>query len=121
MLRATLFSLVLTIGGCGGSTSPEPGPGQPPRPTSAVQAPALHLRVQGRMFVRADASPFEWRGISAFALVEQVANGRASEAENYLAWAASQRITVVRVLVMAQHLFKLSPDQGRAALPRTSR
>ena len=118
MLRATLFSLVLAMGGCGGSTSPEPGPGQPPPATPAVQAPAHHLRVQGKMFVRADGSPFEWRGISAFALVEQVANGRASEAESYLAWAASQRITVVRVLVMAQHLFKLSPDQGRAALPR---
>jgi hypothetical protein len=70
------------------------------------------------VFVRPDGSPFEWRGISAFALLEQIAHGRSAEAEAYLTWAASQRVTVVRVLVMAQHLFQLSPADGRTALPR---
>jgi hypothetical protein len=74
--------------------------------------------VNGTVFVRADGSRFEWRGISAFALLEQIAHGRSAEAEAYLTWAASQRLTVVRVLVMAQHLFRLSPAEGRGALPR---
>ena len=46
------------------------------------------------------------------------AHGREHEAAAYLDWAASQRLTVVRVLLMAQHLFKLPPEDGRAALPR---
>ena len=64
------------------------------------------------------SSPFEWRGITAFRLVEQVAHGREAEAIAFLDWARAQKLTVVRVLVMAKHLFELSPDDGVKALPR---
>lgn len=47
-----------------------------------------------------------------------IASGREHEAVAYLDWAASERLTVVRVLLMAQHLFTLRPEEGRAALPR---
>jgi hypothetical protein len=44
------------------------------------------------------------------------AGGRGAEAEAYLKWAASERLTVVRVLTMAKHLFVLEPEQGLKAL-----
>src|SRR5688500_1180845 len=47
-----------------------------------------------------------------------IAAGREQEAAAYLDWARRERLTVVRVLLMAKHLFPLSPDAGRAALPR---
>ena len=37
----------------------------------------------------------------------------------YLAWAAKEELTVLRVLVMAKHLFELSPERGLAATPST--
>jgi hypothetical protein len=73
--------------------------------------------VRGTSFVRAGLS-FEWRGITAFRLAEQVAHGREPEAIALLDWARAQKLTVVRVLVMAKHLFELSPDDGVKALPR---
>jgi hypothetical protein len=47
-----------------------------------------------------------------------IARGRESEAVAYLDWAASEDVTVVRVLTMAKHLFTLRPEDGRNALPR---
>jgi hypothetical protein len=76
------------------------------------------LRVVGTEFRTADAKPFAWRGISAFRLVEFVAHGREQEATRYLDWAASQRLTVVRIFTAAHHLFQLKPDDGLRALPR---
>jgi hypothetical protein len=75
------------------------------------------LRVQGPRFVAPDGSPFEWRGISAFRLVEKVASGRQADAERYLAWCEDRGITVVRVFVMAKNMFALPPEKGVAALP----
>lgn len=86
------------------------------RPPSRAPGPAS-LSIRGTRFHAGDA-PFEWRGITAFALLEQIAHGRGAEAEAYVKWAAAQELTVVRVLTMAKHLFKLTPDEGRAALPR---
>jgi hypothetical protein len=76
------------------------------------------LTIQGTQFVRADGNRFEWRGITAFRLLEMIARGRTGEVEAYLDWCSKQGLTVVRVLTMAKHLFALSPDEGRAALPR---
>ena len=47
-----------------------------------------------------------------------LARGRAAEVETYLNWCAAQGLTVVRVLTMAENLFALEPEHGRAALPR---
>jgi hypothetical protein len=77
-----------------------------------------HLRVEATRFVRADGAPFDWRGITAFRLVEFVAHGREREADAYLAWAASKKLTVVRVLAMAGGIFPLPPADGVRALPR---
>lgn len=81
-------------------------------------SPPGRLRVQGTEFVQADGSPFMWRGVTAFRLAELVAGGREAEAIRFLDWARASKVTVVRVLAMAQHLFKLSPADGLRALPR---
>lgn len=85
---------------------------------AGVEQPPAHLRVAGTRFVAADGTSFDWRGISAFRLVEFVAHGREREAEAYLAWAASKKLTVVRVLTMAAGIFALPPEEGVRALPR---
>jgi hypothetical protein len=83
-----------------------------------VAAAASHLTASGTSFVGPDGTPFAWRGITAFRLAELVAHGRTSRAEAYLDWAASKHITVVRVLAMADVLFKLSPADGQHAVPQ---
>jgi len=44
------------------------------------------------------------------------ASGRGEDVDRYLAWAASEQLTVVRVLAMAKHLFELTPEVGDAHL-----
>lgn len=83
-----------------------------------LNAPAAHLKISGTRFVDDKGAPFEWRGISAFRLVEFVAHGREKDAEAYLAWAASKKLNVVRVFAMADGIFQLSPADGQHALPR---
>jgi hypothetical protein len=77
-----------------------------------------HLQVQGTTFVDAAGRHFEWRGITAFRLAEMIAHDRERDAIAFLDWAAKHKLTVVRVLLMAHHLFQLSPDEGVRALPR---
>jgi hypothetical protein len=81
-------------------------------------APAQHLKISGTRFLDEKGAPFEWRGISAFRLLEFVAHGREREADAYLAWAASKKLTVVRVFAMADGIFQLTPADGQRALPR---
>jgi hypothetical protein len=76
------------------------------------------IRISGTHFVRAGGTRFAWRGITAFRLLELVAHGRQQQAAAYLDWAASEHLTVVRVLAMAHVLFTLTPADGERALPR---
>jgi hypothetical protein len=77
-----------------------------------------HLKISGTRFLNPDGSVFEWRGITAFRLLEFVAHGREAEADAYLKWAASKKLTLVRVLAMADGIFQLPPADGEKALPR---
>ena len=79
---------------------------------------AGHLTVEGTRFLMPDGRVFQWRGISAFRLLEFVAHGRHQDAEQYLRWAASKRLNVVRVFAMADGIFQLAPAEGERALPR---
>lgn len=88
----------------------------PSRP--AQQKPQPTFRTAGTTFVGPTDQLFHWRGITAFRLAEFIATGREAQVATYLDWATSQRLTVVRVLLTAQHLFKLSPELGLKALPR---
>jgi hypothetical protein len=91
-------------------------------PSAAAADPArdrtFPLAIKDGRFMTAGGAPFAWRGITAFRLAELIAHGREQEAAAYMDWAASQQLTVLRVLLMAHYLFQLSPEDGRAALPR---
>jgi hypothetical protein len=76
------------------------------------------LQAERTLFVRPDGSAFSWRGITAFRLVDYIADGNEAEATRFLDWAARQKLTVVRVLTMMSGLFELRPEDGRRALPR---
>ena len=86
-----------------------------PQPTPASR----HLAVCGRALCGADGSPFSWRGVTGFGLVDLVADDREAEARLFMAWAARTGFTVVRVLAMNHGWMDLSPADGRRALPRT--
>jgi hypothetical protein len=77
-----------------------------------------HLRLTGTSFTTADRHPFQWRGITAFRLLEYVARGKEDEVEQFLSWAERRRLTVVRVLAMGSGWMNLSAGDGRKALPR---
>lgn len=79
------------------------------------------LAVRDLGLVYADGTPFRWRGITAFALLDQVADGRERDARAFLRWARARGFNVVRVLGMAHHLFRLTPSEGLKAIPRLLR
>jgi len=86
-----------------------------PPPTSVA---LTRLHVDGRGLVREDGSPFVWRGVSAFRLVYDVARGDEAHAREFLAWAQVTGFNLVRVFSTVVHMFDLSPEDGRDALPR---
>src|SRR5262245_32822579 len=69
------------------SQSPEKSvPATADAPGAEPPAVPAHLTVDGTRFRRGSAL-FEWRGITAFRLLEQIAHGREGEAIVYLDWA----------------------------------
>lgn len=80
-------------------------------------AGGAHLTPKAGGFFK-EGSPFAWRGVTAFRLAEMIAHGREGDAVTLLDWAASRKLTVVRVLLMARHLFQLDPADGVRAAPR---
>ena len=100
------------------SRGPDPSvPATTDQPRAEARAGPVHLAVDGIGFRRGSA-PFEWRGLTAFRLLDQIAHGREGEAIAYLEWARARKVTIVRVLAMAKHLFQLSPADGLKVLPR---
>jgi hypothetical protein len=67
---------------------------------------------------RPDKSPFDWRGVTAFALAAHIADGREDDARRFVRWASDHGFTVLRVLAMNHGWLELPPEQGRRALPR---
>jgi hypothetical protein len=110
-LPAALLGAALAVAG---GLAPAPPRAQPHAPA----APAKHVRTVGERFVRPDGRTFQWRGITAFRLLERLAARRQRDVESYLDWAAAEKLTVVRVLAMASELFALSPERGLASLDR---
>jgi hypothetical protein len=121
--RGFLIAVAIICSGCAadvpraGSGSTTTVPAVPPA-AEALTAPArAHLVIKGADFFDGQTR-FEWHGISAFRLVEQIAHGSEAQAIAYLDWARAQKVTVVRVLTMAKHLFQLDPAEGLRALPK---
>ena len=89
----------------------------PARGAEAQDAPG-RLAPCGRAFCRSDGSRFRWRGVTAFALLDLVADGKEREARAFLQWARDQHFTIVRVLAMnPSGWFDLDARDGRRALP----
>jgi len=86
-------------------------------PQAGTPASCGRLAVRGIDIVCGDGGRFHWRGVTAFALLEQIAHGRPVDADAYMRWARATGFNLVRVLAMADILFKLSPDDGRRHLP----
>lgn len=103
MLRSTLAVTVFAVIACADH--------------AARTQPVRHLQIGGTSFQTPRGTPFQWRGISSFRLLEMVAHGRRSEAAAFLDWAAARKLTVVRVFSTAKHLFELTPEDGERALP----
>jgi hypothetical protein len=85
---------------------------------SASGTTPSRLRVAGGEFIGPDGRPFAWRGVTAFALVEQVAHGREVDARRFLRWARDTGFTIVRVLTMESFLYRLEPADGIRSLPK---
>jgi len=85
------------------------------RPASQIQSPTScgRLSTRGTAIVCSDGTPFQWRGVTAFALLEQIAHGRRLDADAYMQWARATGFNLVRVLAMAEVLFTLTPEEGR--------
>lgn len=119
---ALLAAIVTTVAACRDDADEQT---KPPAATTAAAAPAERrtqsvdrLRIDGTHFQTSDGGFFTWRGITAFRLVDYVADGESAKAEAFLTWAAGQRLNVVRVLTMMGGQFDLLPDDGRRALPQ---
>lgn len=115
-----LTAVAFLLSACGSPAqqptgSPAPAPSAAPQPVQ--RADEGHLRIEGTRFLKG-SQPFEWRGITAFRLIELAAHGREAEAIAYLDWAHKVRLTVVRVFLMQDGLFPLPIDDGLRALPR---
>lgn len=79
----------------------------------AIPSP-IPFHSAGRYLLSA-GSRIKTRGITAFPLASFINQGHPEQARDYLRWAASHRL-MPRVLCMAEHLFHLSPEDGRNAL-----
>jgi len=111
-LAACAATLTATGSGLAGCTAAEPA-------LTPLQAPAQcgRLGARGTDIVCRDGARFQWRGVTAFALLEQIAHGRRRDADAYMRWARETGFNVVRVLAMADVLFKLTPDEGQRLMP----
>ena len=63
----------------------------------------------------------DWHGVTAFAVLEQLAEGREQAAVAFMRWARERGFNVVRVFTMAPRLLGLSAADGVAAVPRLLR
>jgi hypothetical protein len=91
--------------------------GAPGRGADAEDAPG-RLAPCGPSLCRGNGSHFRWRGVTAFALLDLVADRKEREARAFLRWARDERFTIVRVLAMnPKGWFDLEPGDGRRALP----
>ena len=80
--------------------------------------PKTHLQIDGTHFRTPDGGLFQWRGITAFRLLDFIADGQEADARKFLEWARSRHLTVVRVLAMGGGFMELKPQDGRASASR---
>ena len=114
-LPATLAAAAILLSA--GIGLPAAGREESAPPPSPAPATCGRLSVRGTDIVCRDGTRFRWNGVTAFALLEQIAHGRRADADAYLRWARATGFNLVRVLAMAEVLFKLTPEEGRRFMP----
>jgi hypothetical protein len=122
--RRTVALLVAAcLGIPAGAAATLPSRGAPGRSAPPAEPAPLESIVPCERRLCAGRTPFEWRGVTAFALVDLVAEGRRDDAVAFLDWASATGFTVVRVLTMLPEgdWMALSPEDGRKALPEVCR
>ena len=72
--------IALSAGSGGAKPRHHPGQTAPAGQPAAAEQKCGRLRAEGRTLVCADGSVFRWRGVTAFRLVDLVADGREPEA-----------------------------------------
>ncbi len=87
-------------------------------PRAIAAASPASLAACGRALCTPDGDRFAWRGVTAFALADLLADGREHDARAFVAWASDMGFTVLRVLAMNHGWMDLSPEDGRRVLPR---
>ena len=105
------FLIAALLAGCGGQS---PLPARETSQPGASQAPPAvhgqaHLQPTSAGFLR-DGQPFSWRGITAFRLLDYIADGQEGRTVEYLQWAQLLQLTVVRVLALLDGFFDLTPE-----------
>jgi hypothetical protein len=94
------------------------GPGAAPARRSEGVTSLGRLAPCGRALCREDGSRFRWRGVTAFALLDLIADRKTRDARAFLEWARDEHFTIVRVLAMnPKGWFDLDAGDGRRALP----
>jgi hypothetical protein len=83
-----------------------------------ASGPLPPLQACGQAICQAGGRRFRWRGVTAFALADLVADGNVEGARAFVNWAARSGFTVLRVLAMNHGWMSLSPEEGRRALPQ---
>jgi hypothetical protein len=71
-----------------------------------------------RALCTSDGARFRWRGVTAFALADLIADGHQPQARAFVEWAARTKFNTLRVLATNHGWIELSPEDGRRALPR---
>ena len=99
------------------AAAPAAGPAAETQRTVESQ-PLPPLQACGQAICQAGGRRFRWRGVTAFALADLVADGNMEGARAFVSWAERSGFTVLRVLAMNHGWMSLSPEEGRRALPR---
>jgi hypothetical protein len=108
----TVLALACAIA-CGDRAPHSDGQG-----AAAPAGPRTHLQIDGTRFRTPEGQPFQWRGLTAFRLIDYIADRNESEVEKLLSWAEAQKLTVVRTLAMGGSFMDLKPADGRSSLSR---
>lgn len=103
---------------CGGVTLTEPVAATIALTPDALAPPVTRLRMIEKFLIVRDGLRYRWRSATAFRVLDYLADGNDAAAEAFVKARAEDGFTMLRVLSTARLLFQLTPDEGRAALPR---
>ena len=85
-----------------------------------IISPLPRVSIRGQQFW-ADGKPFDWRGVTAFQLMQFVATGQPEVARRFMAWMVAHDVNVLRVMTTVRGMFALPAQDGARVLPELLR